>query len=174
MFSLLVHIVLQVILFIVLYVYTAGIVLQSCMYCVIVLYVHILQAYSLYDREVGYCQGSAFIVGLLLMLMPEEETFSVVIQMMVDYRMRELFKPSMAELGICMYQLEYLIQEHSPALYQHFQAQSFHTSMYASGWFLTLYTTQLPLDLCFRIMDVFLLEVKQNIHGVVSFYLYLC
>ena len=174
MFSLLVHIVLQVILFIVLYVYTAGIVLQSCMYCVIVLYVHILQAYSLYDREVGYCQGSAFIVGLLLMLMPEEETFSVVIQMMVDYRMRELFKPSMAELGICMYQLEYLIQEHSPALYQHFQAQSFHTSMYASGWFLTLYTTQLPLDLCFRIMDVFLLEVKQNIHGVVFLYLYLC
>lgn len=26
-----------------------------------------LQAYSLVDREVGYCQGSAFIVGLLLM-----------------------------------------------------------------------------------------------------------
>lgn len=25
------------------------------------------QAYSLVDREVGYCQGSAFIVGLLLM-----------------------------------------------------------------------------------------------------------
>ena len=27
----------------------------------------LLQAYSLVDREVGYCQGSAFIVGLLLM-----------------------------------------------------------------------------------------------------------
>lgn len=26
-----------------------------------------VQAYSLVDREVGYCQGSAFIVGLLLM-----------------------------------------------------------------------------------------------------------
>lgn len=26
-----------------------------------------MQAYSLVDREVGYCQGSAFIVGLLLM-----------------------------------------------------------------------------------------------------------
>lgn len=25
------------------------------------------QAYSLHDREVGYCQGSGFIVGLLLM-----------------------------------------------------------------------------------------------------------
>ena len=27
----------------------------------------VFQAYSLVDREVGYCQGSAFIVGLLLM-----------------------------------------------------------------------------------------------------------
>lgn len=26
-----------------------------------------IKAYSLHDREVGYCQGSGFIVGLLLM-----------------------------------------------------------------------------------------------------------
>ena len=26
-----------------------------------------MKAYSLHDREVGYCQGTAFIVGLLLM-----------------------------------------------------------------------------------------------------------
>ncbi|MEE6528592.1 hypothetical protein FKM82_031092, partial [Ascaphus truei] len=28
---------------------------------------NVMKAYSLVDREVGYCQGSAFIVGLLLM-----------------------------------------------------------------------------------------------------------
>ena len=28
---------------------------------------NILKAYSLYDKEVGYCQGSPFITGLLLM-----------------------------------------------------------------------------------------------------------
>lgn len=70
----------------------------------------VLQAYSLHDREVGYCQGSAFIVGLLLMNMPEEEAFSVLIELMVQHRLRELFKPGMAELGTCLYQLEYLIQ----------------------------------------------------------------
>jgi len=26
-----------------------------------------MQAYSVYDREVGYCQGSPFITGMLLM-----------------------------------------------------------------------------------------------------------
>lgn len=39
-------------------------------------------SYSLYDPEVGYCQGSPFIVGLLLMHMPEEDAFLTFIQMM--------------------------------------------------------------------------------------------
>jgi hypothetical protein len=38
-------------------------------------------------------------------------------------------------------------------------AQGFQTSMYASSWFLTLYTTALNLNLiCCRIFDVFLSE----------------
>ncbi|KQK84237.1 hypothetical protein AAES_50343 [Amazona aestiva] len=95
------------------------------------------QAYSLVDREVGYCQGSAFIVGLLLMQvgaglrgglpaapalepvgslfpldpqMPEEEAFCVFVRLMQEYRLRELFKPSMAELGLCIFQFEALLQ----------------------------------------------------------------
>lgn len=119
---------------------------------------HVMKAYSVHDREVGYCQGIGFIVGLLLMHMPEEESFAVLVQLMKDYRMRELFKPLMSELGLCMYKLEYLIQEHMPVLYQHFQAQSFHTSMYASSWFLTLFTTTMPITMCFRVMDLFLSE----------------
>ncbi|KGL75140.1 EVI5-like, partial [Tinamus guttatus] len=71
---------------------------------------NVMKAYSLVDREVGYCQGSAFIVGLLLMQMPEEEAFCVFVRLMQEYRLRELFKPSMAELGLCIYQFEYLLQ----------------------------------------------------------------
>lgn len=32
------------------------------------------------------------------------------VKLMQDYRLRELFKPSMAELGLCMYQFECMIQ----------------------------------------------------------------
>ncbi|NWQ69322.1 EVI5 protein, partial [Neopipo cinnamomea] len=116
------------------------------------------QAYSLVDREVGYCQGSAFIVGLLLMQMPEEEAFCVFVKLMQDYRLRELFKPSMAELGLCMYQFECMIQEHLPELHVHFQSQSFHTSMYASSWFLTIFLTTFPLPIATRIFDIFMSE----------------
>ena len=44
------------------------------------------------------------------MQMPEEESFAVFVSLMNDYRLRELFKPSMAELGLCMYQLENMLQ----------------------------------------------------------------
>ncbi|XP_070764575.1 ecotropic viral integration site 5 protein homolog isoform X3 [Enoplosus armatus] len=119
---------------------------------------NVMKAYSLVDREVGYCQGSAFIVGLLLMQMPEEEAFCVFVKLMQDYRLRELFKPSMAELGLCMYQFEFMIQEQLPELHMHFQAQSFHTSMYASSWFLTIFLTSFPLPVATRIFDIFMCE----------------
>lgn len=119
---------------------------------------NVMKAYSLVDREVGYCQGSAFIVGLLLLQMPEEEAFCVFFKLMQDYRLRELFKPSMAELGLCMYQFECMIQEYLPELFVHFQSQSFHTSMYASSWFLTIFLTTFPLPIATRIFDIFMSE----------------
>ncbi|XP_048377870.1 EVI5-like protein isoform X4 [Stegostoma tigrinum] len=119
---------------------------------------NVMKAYSLVDREVGYCQGSAFIVGLLLMQMPEEEAFCVFVRLMQEYRLRELFKPSMAELGLCIYQFEYLIQDQLPELHVHFRSQSFHTSMYASSWFLTIFLTTFSLPLATRIFDIFMYE----------------
>jgi len=119
---------------------------------------NVMKAYSIHDREVGYCQGSAFIVGLLLMQMPEEDSFAVLVKIMQEYRMREMFKPSMAELGLCMYQLDTLVQEHIPDLYVHFQSQAIHTNLYASSWFLTLFSTSLPITLASRVMDCFLSE----------------
>ncbi|RCN49669.1 hypothetical protein ANCCAN_04293 [Ancylostoma caninum] len=72
---------------------------------------NVIKAYSIHDKEVGYCQGSAFIVGLLLMQMPEEEAFAVLVRLMENYRLRELYKPAMTDLGLCMFQLECLVQE---------------------------------------------------------------
>ncbi|XP_037938194.1 ecotropic viral integration site 5 ortholog isoform X2 [Teleopsis dalmanni] len=127
---------------------------------------NVIKAYSLHDREVGYCQGSGFIVGLLLMQMPEEDAFAVLVQIMQQHRMRDMFKPSMSELGLCMYQLENLVQEQIPEMHIHFQQQGFQTTMYASSWFLTLYTTSLNLNLSSRIMDVFLSEGMEFIFKV--------
>ncbi|XP_073444859.1 EVI5-like protein isoform X3 [Dendrobates tinctorius] len=127
---------------------------------------NVMKAYSLIDREVGYCQGSAFIVGLLLMQMPEEEAFCVFVRLMQEYRLRELFKPSMAELGLCIYQLEYMLQDQLPELNLHFRSHCFHTSMYSSSWFLTLFLTTFPLPIATRVFDIFIYEGLEVIFRV--------
>nr|CAH8876104.1 unnamed protein product [Trichobilharzia regenti] len=123
----------------------------------------VIKAYSIHDPEVGYCQGSAFIVGLLLMQMPELSSFAVLVQLMNDYRLREMYKPSMMELGVCMYQLEQLIADNLPDLYTHFRTQSFAPSLYASAWFLTLFSTILPIPFATRVMDFYIVEGLQFI-----------
>ncbi|KAJ1353052.1 hypothetical protein KIN20_009598 [Parelaphostrongylus tenuis] len=127
---------------------------------------NVIKAYSVHDKEVGYCQGSAFIVGLLLMQMPEEEAFAVLVRLMENYRLRELYKPTMTDLGLCMFQLECLVQEQMPDLHTHFNNMGFDTSMYASSWFLTLFTTTLPIEIANRIMDCFLVEGMEFIFRI--------
>lgn len=42
--------------------------------------------------------------------MPEEEAFAVLVSIMQDYQMRLMYKPDMFYLGLCIYQLECLVQ----------------------------------------------------------------
>lgn len=51
-------------------------------------------------------------------------------------------------------------QEQLPDLNTHFRSQSFHTSMYASSWFLTLFLTTFPLPVATRVFDIFMYEVS--------------
>ena len=106
--------------------------------------------------------------------MPEEEAFAVFVKLMEDYRLREMYKPTMAELGLCIYQLECMVQELLPELHRHFESQSYHTSMYASSWFLTLFTSCLPLHLACRVIDLFLSEGMEMIFRISVAILTLC
>ncbi|XP_039533047.1 ecotropic viral integration site 5 protein homolog isoform X3 [Pimephales promelas] len=119
---------------------------------------NVLKAYSVLDREIGYCQGSVFIVGLLLTQMAEEEAFCVFVRLMKDFRMRELYRSSMVELGCCIYQFDSMIQEQLPDLHSHFQTQGFHTSMFSSSWFLNILLSSLPITAAMRTFDIFMCE----------------
>lgn len=92
--------------------------------------------------------------------MPELDAFSVLVKLMTKYRLREMYKPSMDELGVCMYQLEEMLANYLPDLSNHFRTQSFAPSLYASRWFLTLFSTALSIPCVTRIMDLYIVEVK--------------
>ncbi|XP_077000303.1 rab GTPase-activating protein 1 isoform X4 [Tamandua tetradactyla] len=118
----------------------------------------ICKAYSVYDEEIGYCQGQSFLAAVLLLHMPEEQAFSVLVKIMFDYGLRELFKQNFEDLHCKFYQLERLMQECIPDLYNHFLDISLEAHMYASQWFLTLFTAKFPLYMVFHIIDLLLCE----------------
>ncbi|XP_055895788.1 rab GTPase-activating protein 1-like isoform X1 [Biomphalaria glabrata] len=118
----------------------------------------ISKAYSVYDEEIGYVQGLSFLAAALLLHMPEEQAFCVLVKIMYDYQLRELFKQGFQVLHLKFYQLERLMQDHLPDLYDHFAEMGLEIHMFASQWFLTLFTAKFPLHLVFGILDLFLSE----------------
>ncbi|KAJ1566646.1 GTPase-activating protein, partial [Cladochytrium tenue] len=124
---------------------------------------NVIKAYSLFDPEVGYCQGLAFIAGPLLLnlealQMPDEEAFCVLVKLMKGYNFRELFTKSMSGLQLRLYQFDRLLEETLPAVAKHLESQDIKSTMYASQWFMTLFAYRFPLDIVFRIMDIVLAE----------------
>ncbi|XP_054690135.1 rab GTPase-activating protein 1-like isoform X2 [Grus americana] len=76
----------------------------------------ICKAYSVYDEDIGYCQGQSFLAAVLL------------------------------------------LHEQLPDLYGHFSDLNLEAHMYASQWFLTLFTAKFPLCMVFHIIDLLLCE----------------
>ena len=52
------------------------------------------------------------------------------------------------------------MQEYMEGLHGHFHHERVETHMYSSQWFLTIYTAKFPITMVFRVMDVFLCEVR--------------
>lgn len=132
----------------------------------------VCKAYAVYDEEVGYCQGLSFLVAALLLHMPEEQAFCVFTRIMQSYGLRDLFRNNFDVLYLKFYQLERLMEEQIPDLYQHFVTLGIEPFMYASQWFLTVFTAKFPLYAVFYIMDIFLLDGMDTIFQVALALLY--
>ncbi|KAI9485147.1 rab-GTPase-TBC domain-containing protein [Zychaea mexicana] len=118
----------------------------------------VLKAYSLYDAHVGYCQGLAFLVGPLLMNMPEQQAFCVFVRLMETYEMRTMFTLNMEGLQLRLYQFTSLLSQILPELSDHLAEHAVHPPMYASQWFLTLFAYAFPIPLVMRIYDIIFAE----------------
>ncbi|KAG2172683.1 hypothetical protein INT43_000030 [Umbelopsis isabellina] len=118
----------------------------------------ILKAYSIYDAHVGYCQGLAFLVGPLLMNMPEKQAFCVFVRLMETYEMRTMFTLNMEGLHLRLHQLQTLLSQTCPEIADHLSSNGIHPAMYASQWYLTLFAYCFPISLVLRIYDVVFAE----------------
>ncbi|KAI8866952.1 RabGAP/TBC, partial [Ramicandelaber brevisporus] len=124
---------------------------QRKLYC-------LLKAYSLYDAEVGYCQGLGFVLGVLIMFLSEHEAFAAAARLMDHYDMRELYVHDMRGLHLRLWQLTRTVERELPRLARHLSAHGISAALYASSWFVSLFAYSYPLPLVFRIVDVALLD----------------
>lgn len=119
----------------------------------------VCKAYALYDEAVGYAQGMNFLIMPLLFNMPEEEAFCLLVRLMTQYKLRDLFvQPDMPGLHLHLYQFERLLEDHEPALYCHLHRRGISPHLYATQWFLTLFAYRFPLQLVLRIYDLIFSE----------------
>ncbi|KAI2473449.1 RabGAP/TBC [Annulohypoxylon bovei var. microspora] len=118
----------------------------------------VCKAYALYDEPVGYAQGMNFLIMPLLFNMPEEEAFCLLVRLMNQYQLRDLFIQDMPGLHMHLYQFERLLEDLEPALYCHLHRRGISPHLYATQWFLTLFAYRFPLQLVLRIYDLIFSE----------------
>ncbi|XP_062492891.1 TBC1 domain family member 4 isoform X2 [Pezoporus occidentalis] len=127
---------------------------------------NLLKAYSLLDKEVGYCQGISFVAGVLLLHMSEEQAFEMLKFLMYDIGFRKQYRPDMMSLQIQMYQLSRLLHDYHRDLYNHLEENEISPSLYAAPWFLTLFASQFPLGFVARVFDIIFLQGTEVIFKV--------
>ena len=118
----------------------------------------VLSNYSKYNTATGYVQGMGFIAAVLLTYMDEESSFFMLHSLMKKYELEGFYLPGFPELKKTFYILLNLEKKFIPKIYELFKKEGMIPSMYASEWFICLFSRNLEFQNLVRIFDVFLLE----------------
>ncbi|XP_071492603.1 USP6 N-terminal-like protein [Diadema antillarum] len=121
---------------------------------------HILAAYSMYNTEVGYCQGMSQIAALLLMYLNEEEAFWALHILLTDtkHAMHGFFIPGFPKLIRYQDHHENILKKLLPKVRKNLDRLEIHTSLYSMKWFFQCFLDRVPFPLTLRLWDIFMLE----------------
>ncbi|XP_048409681.1 USP6 N-terminal-like protein isoform X1 [Stegostoma tigrinum] len=121
---------------------------------------HVLAAYSMYNTEVGYCQGMSQITALLLMYLNEEDAFWALVRLLSDskHSMHGFFVPGFPKLLRFQEHHDRILKKIMPKLKQHLDSQDVFTSLYTMKWFFQCFLDRTPFTLTLRLWDIYMLE----------------
>ncbi|XP_017267111.1 USP6 N-terminal-like protein isoform X2 [Kryptolebias marmoratus] len=121
---------------------------------------HVLTAYSMYNTEVGYCQGMSQITALLLIYMNEEDAFWALVKLLSGQKhsMHGFFVPGFPKLMRFQEHHDRILKKTLPKLKRHLDNQEVFTSLYTMKWFFQCFLDRTPFTLTLRIWDIYILE----------------
>ncbi|KAI9030926.1 eukaryotic and archaeal DNA primase, large subunit-domain-containing protein [Phycomyces nitens] len=94
----------------------------------------------------------------MLFNMPDEAVFCVLVKLMSHYGLRGHFTPQMETLHERLYQFDQLLLQTLPQVHKHLETLGIKPTMYASQWFMTLFSYRCPFELVFRVFDLVFVE----------------
>lgn len=121
---------------------------------------HVLAAYSMYNTEVGYCQGMSEIAALLLMYLNEEDAFWALSQLFCQkrYGLHGMFMPGFPKLLRYQEHHDNILKKFLPKLKKYMEKNDIYTSLYTIKWYLQCFLDRIPFTLTLRFYDVLMLE----------------
>ncbi|KAJ2395986.1 GTPase activating protein (GAP) [Coemansia sp. RSA 2603] len=117
----------------------------------------VLNAYSLRDSELGYCQAMNIVASAMLVFMSEEQVFWT-LTVMCDRLVPGYYSPSMYGATLDQSIFQTLVEETMPMLAAGFKKHDIQLSIACLPWFLTLYVNSMPLLYALRVLDCFFLD----------------
>ncbi|CAI5707605.1 unnamed protein product [Peronospora effusa] len=117
----------------------------------------VLQAYSLRNPAVGYCQSMNFLAAVLLQNMGEEEAFWVlaaIVEELTPQYHTQTMTGSRADQRV----FSDLVTQKLPVLANHLHTLGVDFEPFTLKWFLCLFLNTLPFEPVMRIWDVFFCE----------------
>lgn len=102
---------------------------------------NVLIAYSMYNMEVGYCQGMSSVVGVLLFYLNEEESFWALHALMTErkFAMHGLYIVSFPKLMRFLSHHDKILTKFLPKLKKHFDRNQLDAVLYSLKWFFVIF-----------------------------------
>uniref|UniRef100_A0A8D8VK27 USP6 N-terminal-like protein n=1 Tax=Cacopsylla melanoneura TaxID=428564 RepID=A0A8D8VK27_9HEMI len=121
---------------------------------------NVLAAYSVYNLEIGYCQGMSQIAALLLMYLSEQDAFWALSKLVIDpkYCMHGFFIPGFPKLLRYQEHHDKIMAKFLSKLKKHLDKNSVDTGIYTLKWFFQCFLDRIPFKLTLRVWDIYLLE----------------
>ena len=117
----------------------------------------VLKAYAAHNPAVGYCQAQGPLAAVLLMHMPEEDSFYMLIQIS-DFILKGYYNPGLAELHKDAQVLLSLFEKENKFVHDSLVSNNVIPVFFMTDWFMCVFVRTLPWCTVLRIWDMFFCE----------------
>ncbi|CAG5119981.1 unnamed protein product [Candidula unifasciata] len=119
---------------------------------------NILEAISLSNPHIGYCQGMNFVAGLLLLIVKSEEKAFWLMDTLIQKILPDFYAPDMVAIRAEQDLLGEIVRWKLPQVHAHLEALGVQWCLVGMKWFICLFADVMPVETVLRIWDCLFLE----------------